>query len=73
MALATPSSQVGITGADTSDWLTPSSFLEFASDEPAAISIDADGVATLHANFFSPVTLTASEGCGGSAAGSLAV
>jgi hypothetical protein len=60
------------TGA-SSAWLRPSLLLSFASSQAAAVSVGAEGVATLRTNAAASVALTASDQCGAGLAASLPV
>jgi hypothetical protein len=55
-------------GQTSSDWISPSSFLTFSSDQDA-ITVSDEGVVTLAANYYDAVTLTATDSCGSGVSG----
>ena len=55
---------VATSGQTISDWLQPSTFLTFASSNEDAITVSTEGVLELQANYYSKITLTASDACG---------
>ena len=55
-------------GQTSSDWISPSSFLEFSSDQDA-ITVSDEGVVTLATNYYATVTLTATDSCGSGVSG----
>jgi len=44
-------------------WLAPASFLSFASSVPTSISVSSAGIATLNANYYEEIGLTATDTC----------
>jgi hypothetical protein len=50
-------------GTESSDWLKPSDLLTFASEVPDIISVDEEGIVTLHSNYFSTNELSVIEKC----------
>ena len=50
-------------GSDITSYLTTEQYLAFASSVPAAISVAADGIATLHQNWHNLVDITTSSTC----------
>jgi hypothetical protein len=50
-------------GSETSDWLRPSTLLLFEAGHPNIVSVNEEGIVTLHGNYYTGVEVTVSDRC----------